>query len=62
MSSMLKIPTFVWMSDHADYFRDVVFISPYVDDGVMKVFKYRNSADQFYEGMNATHEFLKGVL
>ena len=62
MSSMLKIPTFVWVSDHADYFRDAVFISPYVDDGVMKVFKYRNSADQFYEGMNATHEFLKGVL
>jgi len=62
MSSMLKIPTFVWVSDHADYFRDAVFISPYVDDGVMKVFKYRNSADQFHEGMNATHEFLKGVL
>jgi len=62
MSSMLKIPTFVWLADHVDYFRDTVFISPYVDDGVIKIFKYRNSADQFHEGMDATHEFLKGVL
>ena len=62
MSAMLKIPTFVWLADHADHFRDTVFISPYVDDGVMKIFKYRNSADQFHEGMSATQEFLKGVL
>ena len=62
MSSMLKIPTFVWMSDHADYFRDAVFINPYVDDGVIKVFRYKNAFAQRHDGMNATHEFLKGVL
>jgi len=62
MSSMLKIPTFVWVSDHADYFRDAVFINPYVDDGVIKVFRYKNAFAQRHDGMNATHEFLKGVL
>jgi len=62
MGAMLKIPTFVWMSDHADYFRDAVFINPYVDDGVINVFRYKNAFAQRHDGMNATLEFLKGIL
>ena len=62
MSSMLKIPTFVWMADHADYFRDAVFISPYVDDGVMKVYRYKDAFKEVNEGIKATQDFLKGIL
>jgi len=62
MSSMLKIPTFVWLADHVDHFRDTVFINPYVDDGVMKTFKYKNAFSQFEAGIDATHDFLKGIL
>ena len=62
MSSMLKIPTFVWMADHADYFRDTVFISPYVDDGVMKVYRYKDAFKEVNEGIKATQDFLKGIL
>jgi ADP-heptose:LPS heptosyltransferase len=62
MSVMLKIPTFVWLADHADHFRDTVFISPYIDDGVMKIYRYKDAFKEFNEGMNATHEFLKGIL
>lgn len=62
MSSMLKIPTFVWMADHADYFRDTVFINPYVDDGVMKVYRYKDAFKEVNEGIKATQDFLKGIL
>jgi len=62
MSAMLKIPTFVWMADHSDYFRDTVFISPYVDDGVMKVYRYKDAFKETHEGINATQDFLKGIL
>jgi ADP-heptose:LPS heptosyltransferase len=62
MSSMLKIPTFVWLADHPDHFRDTVFISPYVDDGVMKIYKYKNAVLEFDEAMNKTFDFLKEVL
>ena len=62
MSAMLKIPTFVWMADHADYFRDTVFISPYVDDRVMKTYRYKDAFKEVNEGMKATQDFLKGIL
>lgn len=62
LSSMLKIPTFVWLADHSDYFRDTVFISPYVDDEVMKSYKYKDAFKEFKKGMVATHEFLKEFL
>jgi ADP-heptose:LPS heptosyltransferase len=62
MSAMLKIPTFVWLADHPDYFRDTVFISPYVDDGVMKIYRYKDAFKEINEGMKATQDFLKGIL
>ena len=58
MSSMLRIPTFVWMADNIDTFRDQVFINRYVEDGIMKTFKYNNAFEQFEEGMQKTKEFL----
>jgi len=62
MSSMLKIPTFVWLSDQPDHFRDAVFISPYVNDGVMKIYKYKNAIAEFKPAMDLTHDFLREVL
>ena len=62
MSSMLKIPTFVWLSDQPDHFRDAVFISPYVDDGVMRIYKYKNAIAEFKSAMDLTHDFLREVL
>ena len=58
MSSMLKIPTFVWMADNHDPFRDSVFIDPYVKDGVMKTFKYKDAFQEVEEGIKQTKEFL----
>jgi hypothetical protein len=62
MSSMNRIPTFVWMGDYHDEPRDKNFIDPYIKDGVMKVFRYKNVESQFGRGMEMTKEFLKDVL
>ena len=62
MGSMNRIPTFVWMGDYHDEPRDKNFIDPYIKDGVMKVFRYKNVESQFGRGMEMTKEFLKDVL
>jgi ADP-heptose:LPS heptosyltransferase len=62
MSSMLKIPTFIWIPDQMDFFRDITFINPYVDDGVMQVFKYKDSFKQLKEGMDKTKQFLQELF
>ena len=58
MSSMLRIPTFVWMADNIDDFRDKIFIDQYVKDGIMKTFKYKDAFAEFDEGIKQTMEFL----
>ena len=58
MSSMLRIPTFVWMADNEDPFRDKVFINRYVEDGIMKTFKYKDAFAEVDEGIRQTLEFL----
>ena len=58
MSSMLRIPTFVWIADNEDPFRDKIFIDQYIKDGIMKTFKYKNAFDDMYEGIKQTMEFL----
>jgi hypothetical protein len=62
MSSMLKIPTLVWLGDYQDIPRDKFFINPYVKDGVMKLFKYQNLDSQFNDGVKLSKEFLKTFL
>lgn len=62
MSSMLRIPTFVWMGDYEDHFRDAWFITPYLRDGCMETFIYKNQYEQYDEGMTKTKEFLKRNL
>ena len=62
MSAMNRIPTFVWLADYIDQPRDEMFINPYVHDGIMKVFRYKDVEASFDRGMQMTREFLKEVL
>jgi hypothetical protein len=62
LSSMMKIPPFVWLGDYSDPPRDQMFIDPYIKDGVMKVFRYKNLDAQFDRGITMTKEFLNEVL
>ena len=41
MAAMLKIPTIVLHEDSPNYFRDRVFITPYLNSKVMFVYKYK---------------------
>jgi tetratricopeptide (TPR) repeat protein len=58
MTSMLKIPTVAWIGDYPDYFRDCVFIGPYVKNGVMKVFRYKNLSVDLDAGIQFTRAAL----
>jgi ADP-heptose:LPS heptosyltransferase len=60
MSSMLRIPTVVWMGDHKDESTEETFINPYVKAGVMSVFRYRDLS--LPEEVQAGVEFSLGKL
>ena len=62
MSSMNRIPTFVWLGDYRDEPRDQMFIEPYIKDGVMGVFRYKDVDSQFERGIKMTKDFLAQVL
>jgi len=62
MSAMSKIPTFVWLGDYIDEPRDKMFIDPYVRDGVMEVFRYKDVNLQFVRGIEKTKKFLERFL
>jgi ADP-heptose:LPS heptosyltransferase len=40
MAAILRIPTVVLAADYPDPFRDAVFLTPYVNDGIMRIVKY----------------------
>ena len=46
MSSMNEIPTYCLVGDFDDQTRDAYFIDQYVNDGVMKVFKFKDIGNQ----------------
>jgi hypothetical protein len=58
MTAMLGIPTVVWHADHHDSFRDNVFIAPYVEKGVMRVFRYKNVMKDISDGIRFTNAAL----
>lgn len=62
MSSMLKIPTFVWLGDYPDAPRDNGFINPYIADKVMKDFRYKNQEEEFENGLALSKQFIKEHL
>lgn len=45
-SSMTRIPTFCILGDFEDKIRDKMFIEQYVQDGVMKIFKFKDVHQQ----------------
>jgi len=49
MSSINEIPTYCLLGDFEDQTRDAYFISQYVEDGVMKIFKFNNIENQRQE-------------
>jgi hypothetical protein len=54
MASVLKIPSYVFCGDYYDHYREVgPFLQPYVDDGIMKVTKFKKQTkDMFEEALN----------
>ena len=49
MSALSKIPTYVFMGNYVDHYRDRVFIDPYIRDGVMKVWQYTRYFKQVFQ-------------
>lgn len=62
MSVMSRIPTMVWLADYIDDIRDELFINPYIDDGIMEIFRFKNVIAQFNDGLKKTEKFLRNVL
>jgi hypothetical protein len=58
MTSMLRIPSIVWLGDYSDPMRDGVFIDPYVRDRVMQVFRFKGQAGDLENGLRFTLEAL----
>jgi hypothetical protein len=58
MTAMLKIPTVVWIGDYPDPTRDGAFIDPYVRDRVMQVYRFKDLASGFEEGVRFTRQVL----
>ena len=62
LSVMQGIPTFVWIGDHEDGFRDQYFVDPYVKDGTMGQYRFHVLADEYDKALAATKEYLTGIL
>jgi len=58
MAAMLGIPAVVWLTDIQDPFRDSVFITPYVDQGLMKAFRYKSASKDIDSGIQFTQAAL----
>lgn len=61
MSSMLRIPTVVWVGNYRDDFRDENFLNPYVKAGEMGLFHYNdlNSEDEIRAGVDFSLKWLE---
>lgn len=64
LSVMLKIPTMVWMGDYCDEFRDDNFINPYVNDGLMDVYRFKDLSltSDYNSGLLKTKRFISKVI
>jgi hypothetical protein len=64
MSAMLRIPTIVWVGNYQDIFRDEKFINPYVEAGVMSLFRYSDLSvdDQVRAGVEFSLKRLREVI
>jgi ADP-heptose:LPS heptosyltransferase len=59
MSSMSNITTLVLHEDNNNRFRDRTFINPYVNKGVMYVYKYKNLSKEILPAIQFIEETIK---
>lgn len=64
LTAMLQIPTFVWMGDYQDLYRDANFIDVYANSPSFKVFRYKDINLNLESGQQALRSYLVeiGVL
>lgn len=59
ITAMLQIPTFVWMGDYQDPYRDANFIDVYRNNSSFKVFRYKDINHDIQDGLKVLkHYFL----
>lgn len=58
LSVMLRIPTFVWIGDHEDGFRDNWFVGPYEKDGTMGTYRFDKLDEEYDIALTKTKEYL----
>lgn len=49
MSAICKIPTYVFMGNYVDKYRDNIFIDPYIRNGTMKVWQFVRCTPELFE-------------
>ena len=61
MSAMLQIPTFVWMGDYQDPYRDANFIDVYNKNSSFKVFRYKDINLDLQDGFKELTNYLLAI-
>ena len=49
MSAICKIPTYVFMGNYVDTYRDAFFIDPYISNGTMKVWQFVRCTPELFD-------------
>jgi len=62
MSSMIKTPTLVLYKDDRSRFRDRVFINPYLKEGVMFDYKYKNISKETFPALRFVEAIIRSKL
>ena len=61
ITAMLQIPTFVWMGDYQDPYRDANFIDIYGNNPSFKVFRYKDIKLDIESGLRELNNYLVSV-
>ncbi|MBU3575927.1 tetratricopeptide repeat protein [Polynucleobacter sp. UK-Mo-2m-Kol15] len=61
ITAMLQIPTFVWMGDYQDPYRDTNFIDPFAKKNVFEIFRYRDITQDEAVGTKKTFKFFNNI-
>jgi len=49
IAAAAKVPSYVFVGDYEDSYRDEVFLNPYIKDGVMEIFKYKDFSTKNFD-------------
>lgn len=61
ITAMLQIPTFVWMGDYHDPYRDANFIDIYNKNSSFKVFRYKDVSKDLEAGVKQLWDYLCSI-